>query len=68
LTIQDLHMPNRCANRLTFSGIHHADELKTWVRGEQSPLPGLDYQQHCTLWRLNRGRAGDRPETEWKNA
>ncbi|STT62980.1 Uncharacterised protein [Klebsiella pneumoniae] len=21
-------MPNRCANRLTFSGIHHADELK----------------------------------------
>jgi hypothetical protein len=52
-------------NRLTFSGIHHADELKTWVRGEQSPLPDWIIN-NIARW-LNRGgqeTAGDK----WKNA
>jgi hypothetical protein len=43
-------MPNWCANRLTFSGIHHVDELKSWVRGEQSSLPGRAKREGIQLF------------------
>jgi hypothetical protein len=44
-------MPNWCANRLTFSGIQqHADELKSWVRGEQSSLPGRAKREGIQLF------------------
>lgn len=43
-------MPNWCANRLTFSGIHHVDELKLWVRGEQSSLPGRAKREGIQLF------------------
>lgn len=44
-------MPNWSANRLTFSGIQqNADDLKTWIRGEQQSLPGRAKREGIQLF------------------
>ena len=57
-------MPNWCANRLTFSGIqHNTDDLRAWIKGEKSSLPGRAKREGIQLFLA--GCAGLlRPETD----
>lgn len=57
-------MPNWCANRLTFSGVqHNTDDLRAWIKGEKSSLPGRAKREGIQLFLA--GCAGLlRPETD----